>query len=73
MTSLEIQPTSQINFNKIENYSNYITEKYLPKNTAQISTLQELLSNHRETIPFRKNYPSTTFLTFILKKNHFQN
>ena len=41
MTSLKIQPTSQINFNKIDNYSTYITEKYLPKNTDQISTLHE--------------------------------
>lgn len=70
MTSLEIQPASQINFNKIENYSTYITEKYLPKNTAQISTL---LKNYSLTTEkryvFRKNYPSTTSLTFILKKN----
>ena len=55
MTSLEIQPASQINFNKIENYSTYITEKYLPKNTAQISTLL-------------KNYSLTTEKRYVSVK-----
>lgn len=63
MTSLEIQPTSQINFNKIENYSTYITEKYLPKNTAQISTLHEFLSEK-----CLKNYSLTTEKRYVSVK-----
>ena len=63
MTSLEIQPTSQINFNKIENYSTYITEKYLPKNTAQDLDATRILSEK-----CLKNYSLTTEKRYVSAK-----
>ena len=60
MTLLEIQPTSQINFNKIENYSTYITEKYCSDLDATRILSEKCLKNYSLTT--EKRYVSVKII-----------